>query len=364
MGHKKHCHRDMMNARARRKEEHGDAFAYDRYARTHNVREVHAALNPAHGGVRHVHGDEFVSVLFDVTGSYATVPRVVQSDLPELYSRLVINKWVPANLNVQVGAVGDVYSDIAPLQLSQAEADGATVDQWLAQLYLEGGGGGGNHESYELAFWALANQNYFSGWQKGKKANAFIIFDEKTYDRVSVDALRRMYTSYSSKTVTDDGVQMSQKMLRKSLEAGEDSVVLPDVDIRLDDMASQLRSRYDVWAIMIKGTGYWGRQDNLSHWRGMLGAQSVIELEHPENVSELISGLMGAKYAAVSHNAITRVLETSIMGTGDIARIERAMSDVPALPSTVDFKADQNVLGGGLGKDVTLYGDTDGVDRL
>lgn len=368
MGHERHSYDDMMKTRSARVASAGDAFAYDRHVRTTGRREIHASVNPAHGGKRHIAEGELLTVCFDVTGSYASVPRVVQGDLPELFGRLVLNSWVPDKLNVQYGAIGDAYSDRAPLQLSQAEPDGTTADEWLSNLYLEGGGGGGNHESYGEMFWALCNQNDFAGWREGRKGNAFIIFDEKTYPQVSARKLREIYTNRSNSTL-DDGGQLSERMMRDSLDAGEDSVVLPDTDISIEDMARELQDKYDVWCIMIKGTGYWQNPDNLRWWRGLFGEQNVILLEDAENVSELISGLMAAKYAAVSMGAVTSTLDTSIVGSTDMATIRGAMKGVAALPPTVDFRGSFGALGaggGGSDKNMSLPSGSDngGADRL
>lgn len=345
MGHKRHDYTAMMTARSTRENTYGDAFAYDRTVRSTGLREIHASVNPAHGGIRHIADGELVTVVFDVTGSYSNVPRVVQEDLPELFARLVLNNWIPSKLNLQFGAIGDVYSDTAPVQLTQAEADGATADNWLANLWLEGGGGGSSQESYELMMWALCNQNNFGGWKEGRKGNAFIIFDEVPYPTVSASALRRLYNNLSPSTVTSDGAQLSERMTRNSLDAGDDSVVLPSQDISTEEMARQLREKYDVWCIMIKGTGYWMNPVHLARWRELFGEQNVLTLEHPENISELISGLMGAKYAAVEMGAIVNTLKGTIVG-GDMVAIESAMRNTPSLPATVDFSVPEHLLPG------------------
>lgn len=336
MGHKTHSYKEMKEKREERIRSKGDFFSYDRTVRSSSVKEVHASLNPAHGGLRHINEGELISVLFDVTGSYRTVPREVQGDLPELFARLVTNKWVPNKLNLQFGAIGDVNCDTAPLQLSQAETDGVTADKWLSNLYLEGGGGGGAKESYELAFWALANQNKFYGWENGRKGNAFIIFDELPYSIVSPSDLLKMYSRKSTATI-NDGDQLSAKMMRDSLNAGEDSVALPYDRIATEQMAEDLMKKYDVWCIIIKGTGYWQNAEHLAHWRGLFGNQSVIELHNASNISELISGIVGSKYQHVSDVEIQKTVKTSVEGAVDMRVIEGAMANVKSLPATIEF---------------------------
>jgi len=47
-------------------------------------------------------------------------------------------------------AVGDVKTDSAPLQVSEF-SQGSGIDEAICKLYLEGNGGGNNHESYDIA---------------------------------------------------------------------------------------------------------------------------------------------------------------------------------------------------------------------
>lgn len=57
-----------------------------------------------------------------------------------------------ADPQVMFMAVGDATSDRAALQVGQFESTAELMDQWLTWCFLEGGGGGTGHESYELAF--------------------------------------------------------------------------------------------------------------------------------------------------------------------------------------------------------------------
>ena len=372
MGKKKHSYEEMASKRTERRATYGDAFAYDRTVRTTGVREVHASVNPAHGGKRHIAEGELVTVVFDVTGSYASVPRKVQADLPELFSRLVLNKWLPGKLNLQFGAVGDmeghtpgsINGDTAPFQLSQAEPDGATADEWLSKLYLEGGGYGQGFESYDLAFWALANQNKFDGWKEGKKGSLFVIFDEQIRSKVLVSSLRELYTRSSNVTLNSDE-SMSDKMMRSSLDAGDDSVVLPTEDLDVADVIADLRTKYDVWCIMIKGTNYWNNEAHLNQWRSYFNPERVIQLEDADNISELISGLLGAKYAAVAHSTIVSELKSSVKGSVDMKLIEAAMTAVPQLPASADvsFSTDKVLPEGKTSELASSTGDS-GAKRL
>lgn len=89
-----------------------------------------------------------IAVIFDVTGSMGSVPRVLQTKLGALM-RLLIQKGYVAHPQVLFGIVGDAYTDSVPLQIGQFES-GLEMDDELGKFYLEGGGGGQVHETYEL----------------------------------------------------------------------------------------------------------------------------------------------------------------------------------------------------------------------
>jgi hypothetical protein len=83
-------------------------------------------------------------------------------------------------------AVGDATSDKAPLQVGQFESTAELMDRWLTWSYLEGNGGGQNHESYELALYFMAEHIEMDCWVKRqKKGYLFMTGDELPYPAVS-----------------------------------------------------------------------------------------------------------------------------------------------------------------------------------
>src|SRR5207247_2068681 len=88
-----------------------------------------------------------VIVLFDVTGSMGEVPRTIQRKLPSLMG-LLLRKSYLTDPAILVGAIGDAYSDRVPLQIGQFES-GIEIEDCLTNIFLEAGGGGQIHETYE-----------------------------------------------------------------------------------------------------------------------------------------------------------------------------------------------------------------------
>jgi len=121
----------------------------------------------------------------DVTGSMGTIPKLLaKQELPN-FMKVLTDSGVP-DPQLLFMAVGDATCDGAPLQVGQFESTAELMDQWLTWSYLEGGGGGQKMESYELAFYFLAEHTDFDAWNNRKKrAYVFMTGDELPYPAVS-----------------------------------------------------------------------------------------------------------------------------------------------------------------------------------
>jgi hypothetical protein len=121
----------------------------------------------------------------DVTGSMGDIPQILaKRDLPN-FMKLLQGCHI-ADPQLLFMAIGDATSDRAPLQVGQFESTAELMDQWLTWSYLEGGGGGTGSESYELAFYVLAQHTDTDAWAKRKKRGyLFMTGDELPYPAVS-----------------------------------------------------------------------------------------------------------------------------------------------------------------------------------
>src|SRR5438067_4285705 len=86
----------------------------------------------------------------DVTGSMGDIPQLLATRELPTFMKLVTACGIP-DPQLLFMAIGDAFSDHAPLQVGQFESTAELMDQWLTWTYLEGGGGGSGEESYELA---------------------------------------------------------------------------------------------------------------------------------------------------------------------------------------------------------------------
>lgn len=126
-----------------------------------------------------------IAFALDVTGSMGDIPQTLaRRELPT-FMKLLTDCGV-ADPQLLFMAIGDATSDQAPLQVGQYESTAELMDQWLTWSFLEGGGGGSGSESYELAFYVIAQHTDLDCWVKrGKRGYLFVTGDELPYPAVS-----------------------------------------------------------------------------------------------------------------------------------------------------------------------------------
>jgi hypothetical protein len=126
-----------------------------------------------------------IAFALDVTGSMGDIPDLLaRRELPK-FMRLLTDCQVP-DPQLLFLAVGDATCDHAALQVGQFESKAELMDQWLTWSYLEGGGGGQNTESYELALYFLAEHTDMDCCYKRKQRGyLFMTGDELPYPAVS-----------------------------------------------------------------------------------------------------------------------------------------------------------------------------------
>jgi hypothetical protein len=272
------------------------AFGYsDSGART-----VHPDLDP-HGVTKRESRDSAehpttlaIAVLFDVTGSMRSVPRVLQAKLPQLLG-LLMRKGYAEHPQVMFGAIGDATVDRAPLQVGQFESDNR-MDGDLERILLEGGGGGQKQESYELALYFMARHTAADCFSKrGKRGYLFIIGDEMPYDSVK----RREVC-----TVIGDSLAES-------------------VPLRV--IAAEVTRRWDTYYILPEGSSYVGDTEVLQFWRELLG-QNVIELADLDAACETIALTVGLGEDAVDLD--TGLADLADVGSDAAPVVSKALANI------------------------------------
>jgi len=220
-----------------------------------------------------------LAVIFDVTGSMRDVPNYLQKELGKLMGYL-LNEGIVPNPQLLFGAIGDAFSDTAPLQLGEFEADDALVENCLSKLYLEGGGGGTHEESYELALYFFERHVQTDAWEKrGKKGALFLIGDENFYPTITPETAR--------------------------LWLGEE---LPQ-EVATADIARELQKRWEVFLIRPGGTYHFDNTSIERSWQSLLPPQHVLRAPDRAQIVPTIAMTLGAmvgRELAASAAALTR----------------------------------------------------------
>ena len=320
-------------------------FAHDDHVRRTGVIKVHDDLDPKRVNTAGIvireafDSDEHpnstpIAVCFDVTGSMRELPKAMQQKFPQLHGVLQRRGYV-SDPQLLFAAVGDAYSDQVPLQIGQFESDNRQ-DEQLECFYLEGGGGGGNHESYQLfAYFMARHAELDSVKKRGKKGYLFIIGDERVYDKIDRRQVEEIF-----------GERLQE-------------------DIPTTQIFAELREKFEVFflfaaqgsyqpeGVMYAGGGLGSDGAGVCYWRDLLGQNAII-LEDADAVCETIAltiGLMegvvdldeGAEHLLESGadrssvDSATKALATVGAGASSVAKADGAVgvSNDPDTASTV-----------------------------
>lgn len=244
----------------------------------------------------------------DVTGSMGEIPsHLARHELPDFMK--VLSACNVPDPQVLFMAVGDATCDGAPLQVGQFETTAELMDQWLTWSYLEGGGGGQNKESYELALYFLAEHTDMDCWVKRKKRGyLFMTGDEHPYPSVSRHQVEAL---------------IGEKL---------------DEDIPTEAVIAQVQETFDPF-FLIPDPDRAHRCER--RWRDLLG-DHVILMETPEDTCFVAAGIVAINEGVVSSlGELAQLLAAAGAGSRRVGPIVQALTsyaagrelDVGALPS-------------------------------
>jgi hypothetical protein len=134
-----------------------------------------------------------IIVAFDETGSMGEIPDAfVRGGLGTMVEEILSRKPV-SDPHVMIMGVGDAWTDCAPLQVTQFEADIRIAEQ-LSNIYLEGKGGGNGYESYNLPWYFAATRTRIDCFEKrNRKGYLFTIGDEPPPPNLLADHVRSLF---------------------------------------------------------------------------------------------------------------------------------------------------------------------------
>lgn len=239
-----------------------------------------------------------VFVGFDVTGSMREVPQMLQKSLCTMMG-LLLRKSYLTDPAICIAGIGDATCDKAPFQVGQFES-GIEIENDLTKLYLEGGGGGQQTESYELALYFLARKTAIDCFEKrGRRGYAFIIGDEMAYKAVD---------RHEVKAVFGDTLQ---------------------ADIPLAEILAEAKKKWEIFYILPKMTAYYDEPHIIAFWKNLLN-QNAMKLEDPNGISEMIASTIGLSEGAVDTSILTKELTDAGTTAGVADAVTRALVPVGA----------------------------------
>lgn len=205
----------------------------------------------------------------DVTGSMGFVAtELAKNGLGLLFEKILDEKPV-TDPHLMVMGIGDAIHDTAPLQVSQYEADIRIADQ-LRDLYMEGGGGGNNTESYHLPWWFVANRCQHDINARGGKGWLFTIGDELPPDTLTAREKSRVFGGFHE---------------------GNDTIA---------ELLAAAQAKCNVYHIIATQGSYCTRNKDyvIREWRNLLGENAIVMDDHTR-LPEIICDIM-ASAASIS----------------------------------------------------------------
>lgn len=210
-----------------------------------------------------------VILALDVTGSMGMAATEVAKKLGVIMGDLYDDKDIP-DVEFCVMAIGDLYCDWAPIQISQFESDIRIAEQ-LDKVWFEGGGGGNKWESYTAAWYMGVNHCKLDCWKRGKRGIIITLGDEQLNPYLQAQML--------AKYVGDENQE----------------------DIETGNLYEEASEKYEIHHISVndRHSSYFrnNRENRVDNsWKGLLGQNyhvcTIDELA--ATIAEIVSGNTGA----------------------------------------------------------------------
>lgn len=201
-----------------------------------------------------------VIIAVDVTGSMGMLAEaIVKTDLGIIMKEIYDKKPI-SDPHIMCMAIGDAYCDQSPLQVTQFEASVDPLVKQTMDLYLEGGGGGNDGESYMLPWLFTAAKTKCDAIKRGRKGFLFTIGDESCLP-----------------TVTKE---QSAKFLGIPAEA----------DTQARGLLDFLQKDWNIFHLIVE-TSATTSQGAVKRWKDLLGERAIVVPSH-ENLAAGIVAIM------------------------------------------------------------------------
>lgn len=242
----------------------------------------------------------------DVTGSMGHLAEAIARGgmnklITEIYGRQPIH-----DPHVMVMAIGDAeMGDQAPLQVTQFEAQVDPLMKQLEKIFIEGGGGGNQYESYALAwYFAWKHTSIDSFDKRGKKGYLFTVGDEYPTPHLKARDIERVL-GYN-----------------------------PEADFSIDDLLTGVTRQWEVFHLVVQETASGRQPETVPRWQKYLGQRVIPLTDHTKLAEVIVSTLQvieGTDVAKVvgSWDGSTAVaVRNAVSNMGSLARVDKSVGVV------------------------------------
>jgi hypothetical protein len=214
-----------------------------------------------------------VMVFLDVTASMGRIPEIIVKEKLGALMNTIINNGIE-HPQIFFGAIGDHHTDRSPIQIGQFESGTEELDKWLTSIFIEGGGGGQNMESYLLA-WLLAGKHTSIDCfeKRNVKGFLFTIGDEKSWDSLDASVLKKFLGYPQGETLTDK------------------------------QLLEEAQRMYNVYHIHVNEGSYCNDSNILDYWKEMLGERLII-LDDYQVICETIATVIAMQNGVDMKNVV------------------------------------------------------------
>lgn len=227
---------------------------------------------------------------FDVTASMGYLAKELSVNAVNKTVTALYDDKPVSDPHVMCAAIGDSKCDVSPLQVTQFEADIRMISQ-LTELYLEGGGGGNNGESYHLLWYFAAFHTVADCFEKRRdKGFLFTIGDDLCHPQLTASEIRRVFGDQT------DYPFSNEELIRAASE------------------------KYHLFHINIENGNAYSAEVSRKWKQLMPGHATVIEKKNIDCLSDLITAII----RVVSGMSVNEALQKADQTAAE--RIARAMS--------------------------------------
>ncbi len=248
-----------------------------------------------------------IIVAIDETGSMGMLAEtLIRSGLGVLIEEIYDRKPV-SDPHVMCMALGDAWSDKAPLQVTQFESDIRLADQ-LSKFWIEGNGGGNNFESYNLPWYFAATRTKCDAFLKrNKKGYLFTVGDEPPPPTLLAAHIKKFLGGGSQR------------------------------DMLTRDVLTMASKTWEIFHIMIEeGSHYRAHpRETKRDWQELLGQRAIALSDHTKlaelivSIIEVQEGTDPARVAAswskntapIVRNSLQELSPSKILGGKGVTRL-------------------------------------------